>query len=163
MISGELQPLPWNRRVINDILFAAFLLPWLLMGGGSTLVGALAVGPRRGDDLFSGLRICLPAGLALLAGVGWMAYSHFWSVPRRTVQAFEFANGILSLQTPRGSASVSAKDLLSLSEQRGVRGHGLLGWWLRFHRHHPVYLPRAIDRGAELVERLRAPGSGQYA
>jgi hypothetical protein len=68
-------------------MLALHAYPFLLMGGGMTLVGLLAVGPRK--DIPE-LWICLPAGLALLAVFAGLSYWLWWRLPRLTVTRFAF-------------------------------------------------------------------------
>lgn len=68
-------------------MLAVFASPFLLMGGGLTLVGLLAVGPRKDNPE---LCICLPAGLALLGTFAGLAYWMFWRFPRLNITRFAY-------------------------------------------------------------------------
>ena len=49
MLEGERATTPVHHRVAEAVSVAAHAYPLLLMGGGLTFVGLLAVGPRRKD------------------------------------------------------------------------------------------------------------------
>lgn len=153
MIAGELPPGSRVSSVGGASIVVAFLTPWLIMGGGLTLVGVLAIGPRRTDA--AELWICLPAGVALLAGVGFMAYWHFWRVPRQTIAKFEFDGAVLSYHNHRdGAVTLRVAELRSFIEQRGRRSYRLRGWWLKIDGRGWVYLDRYTSNAEELVRQL---------
>jgi hypothetical protein len=99
MLMGEEQPAPVPSRATASCLVLAFLIPWLVRGVGSTLVGLLALGPRRGD--IPELWVCLPAGAGLLLLVGGVLYSYFWRLPRLTIARFACDGTMASGRAPR--------------------------------------------------------------
>jgi hypothetical protein len=153
MLVGDQQPSSFAARLLSFILVRAFLTPWILMGAGSTLVGLLALGPRRAD--LGELWIGLPAGLALLLVVGVFLYSYMWRVPRLTITHFEFDGATLTCVTRRdGTVTHPAAELRSVLEERGRRGRGLLGWWLKFQHSRWLYLSRDTSNAEELVREI---------
>ncbi len=152
MLTGERATTPVHHRVAEALAVAAHAYPFLLMGGGLTFVGLLAVGPRRKD--IPELWICLPAGLALLGVFAGIGYWVWWRLPRLTVTHFAFDGSKVVVETPAYGCSVQpVSTLRSITESRGRRG--VLGWWLRFEGVGSVFLHAQTPNGCQLVEQLR--------
>jgi hypothetical protein len=148
-------PTPVFDRVVEALMLAAHAYPFLLMGGGMTFVGLLAVGPRK--DI-SELWICLPAGLALLGVFAGLPYWVWWRVPRLTVTRFAFDGSVVVIEAPaRGCFTVPTRALRSMSESCGRRG--LLGWWLRFEGVGTVFLHVSTPNAVQLVQEVQAVAS----
>ena len=157
MLTGERAKIPAIQRLAEVVTVAAFASPFLMMGGGLTFVGLLALGPRK--DLPE-LWVCLPAGLALLGVFAGMSYRLGWRLPRLTVTRFQFDGTKLVIETPaRGCVTLPAHAVLSVSEyrvRRRWRGRRLLGWWIRLADVGPVFLDVATSNAGQLVEQLKA-------
>jgi hypothetical protein len=158
MLIGENAPSTIAERVVGPALIVAFLTPWFLMGAGMLFVGLLALGPRQGD--IPDLWICLPGGVALLLVVGLILFWVFWRMPRQTISYFEFDGGTLTLVTRMyGRVTRPADELREVVEERGRRGRGLRGWWLRFRQDGWVFLRLSTSNAKELVQQI-GPGAG---
>jgi hypothetical protein len=140
------------------LLVVVFLAPWFLMGAGMIAVGVRALAdPRDFGDLW----ICLPPGVLLSGLVCYAVYSHFWRVPRRTVASFELEGGTFTYRTPQDGLQFRAMDdVRSIVEARGVRGRGLLGWWITFRSRGWVFLSSGTTNAADLVGQLRSQPDG---
>jgi len=138
------------ERVAEALMLALHAYPFLLMGGGMTFVGLLAVGPRK--DIPE-LWICLPAGLALLGVFAGLSYWLCWRLPRLTVARFAFYGSEVVIESlARGCFSVPTSALRSVTDFRGRRG--LLGWWLRFTGIGSVFLHAATPNAWQLIQEL---------
>lgn len=152
MLEGERATTPVHRRVAEAVFVAAHAYPLLLMGGGLTFVGLLAVGPRRKDS--PELWICLPAGLALLGVFAGVGYWLWWRLPQLTITRFALHGSEVMVETPaHGNFVQPVRALRSVTESHGRRG--LLGWWLRFDGIGSVFLHSLTPNGLQLVESLR--------
>ena len=152
MLTGERATTPVHHRVAEALSVAAHTYPFLLMGGGLTFVGLLALGPRRKDS--PELWICLPAGLALLGVFVGIGYWLWWRLPRLTVTRFAFDGLEVVVETPAHGCLVQpVRAMRSVTESRGRRG--LLGWWLKFDGIGSVFLHSLTPNGLQLVEHLR--------
>ncbi len=160
MLTGERATTPVHLRVAEALAIAAHAYPFLLMGGGLTFVGLLAIGPRRKDS--PELWICLPAGLALLGVFAGIGYWLWWRLPRLTITRFAYDGMEVVIETPAYGRSVQPIGALrSVVESRGRRG--VLGWWLRFEGGESVFLHSHTPNGWPLVEQLRAHTKRQHA
>jgi hypothetical protein len=153
MLTGQQVPATTIGRLIHAVIYMVFFSPFLLIGGGMLLVGVLALGPRKD---FAELWICLPAGLALLGFIGYFIYQEFWRVPSLTVTRFAFNGDELELAMRARRMVIRPADVVcEITEQRGVRGRGLLGWWLRLDGSGRVYLDRSTSNAEALIDQLR--------
>lgn len=131
-------------------MVALHAYPFLLMGGGLTFVGLLALGPRK--DIAE-LWICLPAGLTLLGVFAGLSYWVWWRLPRLTVTRFAFdGSEVMIGSLARGCVSVPTSALRSVTESRGRRE--LLGWWLRFTGIGSVFLHAATPNAWQLIQAI---------
>jgi hypothetical protein len=154
VLTGERIPDSAFDRVLRAVVYSAFMAPWLLMGAGSALVGALALGPRT--DIPE-LWVCLPAGLALLSVFGTLLWWCVWRVPALTVMRFALDGTELVVTTPaRGAVACPVGAVRGVTEERGRRGRKLCGWWVRFAGVGSVYLTVDTPQAEALVLRLSA-------
>jgi hypothetical protein len=152
VLTGERVPPTVVGRIAEAVIVVAFMSPFLGMGGGLTLLGVLALGPRK--DIPE-LWICLPAGIALLLLCGGLLYWALWRVPRRTITRFAFDGSELVFEAPaRGCVTRPIGALRSVVEERGRRGGGLRGWWLKFEGVAWVYLTRSMPNAESLVGQI---------
>jgi hypothetical protein len=153
MLEGERPAESFFDRLLRATVSTAFLAPFLLMGVGMVIVGLLALRPRR--DMPE-LLICLLAGVALLVlvvGVIWYAAIR---IPSITVERFAFDGSQLAVDLPkRGRFVGTVGPSIEIAEQRGRRGRGLRGWWLRFDKIGWIYFSKDLPNAGELVGRLR--------
>jgi hypothetical protein len=151
VLTGQRAPRTFLASVVETLLLAAHVYPFLLMGGAMTLAGLLALGPRK--DM-RGLWVCLPAGLVLLGLFAGLAYYLTWRMPRLTVTRFAYDGSEIAIEAPaRGCFMSSVEDLRSVAEAHGRSR--LLGWWLKFEGIGWVYLDAATPNAAELVQEIR--------
>lgn len=153
MLIGQRSTNAVLEGVAMTLLLAVAAFPFLLMGGMMTLVGLLALGPRRRD--IPELWICLPAGLALLGVFAGVGYWLIWGLPRRTITRFAFDGVEMVLVVPaHGCITRPIAALRSVTESHGRRR--LLGWWLRFDGARAVFLCVATPNAPQLVDNLKS-------
>ncbi|MDX2036592.1 MAG: hypothetical protein SFX72_08065 [Isosphaeraceae bacterium] len=153
MLEGERPAESFFDRLLRATVSTAFLAPFLLMGVGMVIVGLLALGPRR--DMPE-LLICLPAGLALLVLIVGVLWYVAIRIPSLTVERFAFDGAQLAIDLPKRGRFIGAVvPSIEIAEQRGRRGRGLRGWWLRFDEIGWIYLSKDFPNAGELVGLLR--------
>lgn len=172
MLAGRLPPpkdtSPTARTILHGVaggLGAALAAPWLLLAAGLIAFGAVAAAdPRRWGELW----VCLPAGLALAAAIGWFAAQVYWVRPRSTISAWEFDGETLRFETPAGRFEQPAAEIRSISGGRRrccTRKRKRVVWQLTFRDGTWALLPRACGAAqaralvAELSRRLGPPAA----
>jgi hypothetical protein len=159
VITGEYEPEPPltpGEQLLRLTVLARlglYLLPWACMSGGMILVGALALGPRKGD--IGGLWICLPAGLALLTAlVGFPLW--LWRRSPPWVRRFEYDGELLTVATRPGRPAETRPvgDVAAVSEHYRRR-QGLVGYRVTFRDGRSVILSLRVTNAYLLYVMLK--------
>jgi hypothetical protein len=158
MLEGQKAPAGPAQTLLTAAVLLLFLAPWFAIGGGMSVVGALALGPR--PDI-ADLWMLLPTGLFLVGFAAYFVYRTVYEIPRRTVTAFRYAGAVLEYHTaePGSPFTRRASDLASI-RPIVARGARLRGHVLRFRDGRRAYLWRDMPNLGELVARLGADRGG---
>lgn len=154
LLIGEYRPEPASGQQIlvqclAYILAAALLLPWVLLGVGLIIAGSLAI--SRGQQE---LIVCLPAGVALLAGIPLITYLKYRWHP--TVQRFKYDGTTLQLLLNRQTEYQSqlATDVTAIYRRKRPKGRRVSGHDIYFRDGAKIFLPRWLSNADLLVSHL---------
>ena len=154
LLIGEYRPEPASGpqivvQCLAYVLAAALLLPWVLMGVGLIMVGSLAI--SRGQQE---LIICLPAGVALLAGVPLITYLKYRWHP--TVQRFQYDGTTLQFLINRQTEYQSqlATEVSAIYRRKRPKGRRVTGHEIYFRDGTKIYLPCWLSNADLLVSHL---------
>jgi hypothetical protein len=91
----------------------------------------------------------------LTCGVfGFLAFQHFYTIPRRTIMQFRYDTESLEFWTKATDWQIrQVSEIKSVHEWRGRRR--LAGWGLVFRDRERVYLPATALNARTLIEQLR--------
>lgn len=155
MLTGDLRPWAAGEQLALAVLALLFASPLLLMGGGMTLVGVLALGPR--EDIRE-LWICLPAGVTLLGAIAAALYYALIRVPGLTVTRLCLDGCDLVLETPQFGCltfpSCHVRSVCEVRRRRARAGRKPKGWWLRIEPVGWVYLDSHTPNAGLLISQL---------
>lgn len=161
LLIGEYHPEPATRyqTLVQCLVYGLavlVILPWLLLGLGLIIAGTLAV--SRGQKE---LIICLPAGVALLAGIPLITYLKYRWQP--TVQRFEYDGSTLKLLLNRETEYIChpVTNVTAFYRRKRPKSRRVRGYEIAFSDGSSVYLPCWLSNSDLLVSHLTASITGR--
>jgi hypothetical protein len=158
VLTGEYLPEPPlspGERFLRLTVLARlglYLLPWVLISGSMIVVGALALGPWKGD--IGELWICLPGGLALgaaLVGVPlWL-----WRRSPPWVRRFAYDDEMLAVATRAGSVETRPVCEVAAVSEYYRRRRELVGYRVTFRDGRSVILSLRVTNAYQLYVMLK--------